>query len=326
MRANLSQQEWELLSAYLDGQLSEQEKRVLEGRMLSQPELRNELEALRRTQAVLRNVPRLRVPRNFTLSPKDLPSRPKSAFRLFPVLGFSSALALCLAAVTFVFQMVPRISNMQLAQAPAAEVLPAAADAFGATPTVQIITWGESQAAPMKVEGGSGGGGGGAPGLGGIGGGPPPSQSVPPAATPVNNLPQPTGILPAATQQAEIAPAAPMTAPPGKPTTGALTEPTVIPQEVQPDSAIPATEVAKAIPSPGGEGPILGIAPPEEQGKIMVPTRSDAIETAPTEAANAAPSRVAVESPLWWLLPAGLAVVALVLGLTAVIIWLITHR
>ena len=70
MDNRIKSQDWETLSAYLDGQLTPRELTHLETRLSSDPELRTALEELRQTRGVLRSLPKLRVPRNFTLSPE----------------------------------------------------------------------------------------------------------------------------------------------------------------------------------------------------------------------------------------------------------------
>src|SRR5450756_475407 len=87
--------DWEILSAYLDGQLSDREMTQLRQRLDAQPELQRALDELQRTKMVLRSAPRRRVPRNFTLTPAMAPT-PKPWYRLAPTLSFASALAFLL--------------------------------------------------------------------------------------------------------------------------------------------------------------------------------------------------------------------------------------
>ncbi len=63
------EQDFDLLSAYLDGQLSPDERRALEVRLAEDAELRAALDDLRQTVALLHAAPRLIPPRNFTLDP-----------------------------------------------------------------------------------------------------------------------------------------------------------------------------------------------------------------------------------------------------------------
>jgi len=58
----------ELLSAYLDGELSERERERLETRLSQDPTLRAELRALHQTVAMVRELPQASAPRNFILS------------------------------------------------------------------------------------------------------------------------------------------------------------------------------------------------------------------------------------------------------------------
>jgi hypothetical protein len=96
----LSSRDWEVLSAFLDGQLSAQEKALLETRLKESPELQNGLEEMQRTRAVLRSLPRYHVPRNFTLTPAMVGK--KSQLRLFPVMRLASIMASILLVLTFV--------------------------------------------------------------------------------------------------------------------------------------------------------------------------------------------------------------------------------
>lgn len=96
----------ELLSAYLDGVLSPEQTSRLEMRLKADPQLRAELEALQRTRALLRQMPRRRVPRNFMLSPRQVAKRPPMP-RFYPLLQWSIALTMVLLAVSLGLQFVP---------------------------------------------------------------------------------------------------------------------------------------------------------------------------------------------------------------------------
>jgi hypothetical protein len=65
----------ELLSAYLDNQLSIAERVGLEQRLRAEPLLRTELEELRATADLLRNLEPVQPPRSFTLDPATAPRR-----------------------------------------------------------------------------------------------------------------------------------------------------------------------------------------------------------------------------------------------------------
>jgi hypothetical protein len=95
MTKNISMREWEALSAYLDGQLSAKERTRLETRLEQMPELRSALEDLRQTRSVLRSQPKVRAPRNFTLTPDmvGLKARPVRRAPAYPFFRLASALA-----------------------------------------------------------------------------------------------------------------------------------------------------------------------------------------------------------------------------------------
>lgn len=57
------------LNSYLDGALDAAASRIIEQRLNAEPELRAEYDSMRVTKALLRQAPRLRAPRNFTLDP-----------------------------------------------------------------------------------------------------------------------------------------------------------------------------------------------------------------------------------------------------------------
>lgn len=90
-----SSQEIELLSAYLDHELDPVETARLESRLQVESELRNILTELRKTRQVLRSLPLMRAPRNFTLTPAmaGVRKQERSRLRWFSTLRFSSALA-----------------------------------------------------------------------------------------------------------------------------------------------------------------------------------------------------------------------------------------
>ena len=268
MKTQLSPQDWQQLSAYLDGQLSTTEKERLETRLRSQTSLRSGLEEINQTRTILRSVPKRKVPHNFILTRAMVAEQTRRRSAWFPVLSLTSLVSLVLLVVVSLFY------QLQAGAAPsAAPVAMQAArsdqpGAAQATSQPMIIQWGN---------GGSGGGDGGAvpqsaipQGLGmGGGGGPTPlpennnlmkSQAITPSAG-IEAAPAPTE-LPAATSEPAIAaPAAP-----------ALPE-TLAPTELPAENNTPTAGAAvqpKLAPNQA-EGPvnIYGIAPTQEQGKIQ---------------------------------------------------------
>lgn len=119
MPAELNEQDYELLSAYLDGMLAEDERAALETRLDAEPMLRGELRALRQTVVLLNGLPVLKAPRNFTLTPEMVgqsptrisePTRPIStrrpetiSFPLMALLSTAASVMLILAGVLFIY-------------------------------------------------------------------------------------------------------------------------------------------------------------------------------------------------------------------------------
>ncbi len=110
----------ELLSAYLDGQLSPSEASRLEARLSSDQELKAVLEDLRGTHALLRKLPPRRAPRNFRLTPAMAGIKPPQP-RAYPAFRFATALAafLFVAAVALNVVLPFAASRMAPAAAPA---------------------------------------------------------------------------------------------------------------------------------------------------------------------------------------------------------------
>lgn len=101
MNSQLTHQDWEALSAYLDGQLNSHEQNRIEARMETNPALRAALEDLSRTRQILRSTPRLRVPRSFALSPEMAGIEPHRS-STFPFFRIAFALASVLFVLVFV--------------------------------------------------------------------------------------------------------------------------------------------------------------------------------------------------------------------------------
>jgi hypothetical protein len=72
----ISNEDIELLSAYLDDELGISQRAALEMRLTSDPNLAAHLSSLRRTIEVVRAVPQVKPPRNFTLDPARYTRRP----------------------------------------------------------------------------------------------------------------------------------------------------------------------------------------------------------------------------------------------------------
>ena len=126
--------ELELLSAYLDNQLGPAERAKLERRLAQEPQLQATLDDLRTVKVRLVALPKVKPPRNFTLTPKLLEARglaaPRPLTRLLPLVNLATALAAVLFAVLITADLrgsfnlaapAPQVESFQLAEAPAAE-------------------------------------------------------------------------------------------------------------------------------------------------------------------------------------------------------------
>ncbi len=141
MNPNLSTRDFESLSAYLDGQLPEREKARLEARLDQDTGLQQALQSLERTRRTLRAAPRLRAPRNFTLTPEMVQSRSP---RFLPAVRFAFALA----TLMFVLSLAGNYAFAPLAQ-PSTAAMPAETfDMEEAPQTLQL----EAQEEPLAVE------------------------------------------------------------------------------------------------------------------------------------------------------------------------------
>jgi anti-sigma factor RsiW len=122
----ISDRDLELLSTYLDGRLNQTDQARLETRLQKDANLREVYEQLHRTRLVLRSLPKMRAPRNYTLSPRMVPARtfmPQS----YPVLRLVTALAsflliFALLGDFFVFRTADQVSQSaeRAVEAPAA--------------------------------------------------------------------------------------------------------------------------------------------------------------------------------------------------------------
>jgi anti-sigma factor RsiW len=139
------EQDLELLSAYLDQQLSSAERVNLERRFAAEPQLQRELDELRATVAALRNLEPERPPRSFTLDPAQV-ARPRRFFPLSWAMQMGSGLAGLALVLLATVQLlgtgaIPAFQSGGSASAPAELPAPMAAEsapmsAAEAAPTV----------------------------------------------------------------------------------------------------------------------------------------------------------------------------------------------
>ncbi|MCS6842078.1 MAG: anti-sigma factor [Roseiflexus sp.] len=171
----LNEHDLELLSAYIDGQVSADERRTIERRLAEEAELRQMYEELRATVQALRDLEPLRPPRSFTLDPaKVAVQRPPAARlgwgRLLQVAGvFAAVLVAAIGALNVLGSMgagAPSVA-VQPTAAPATEPMLAAvptkaptvaAEARESAPLAAVPTLqpGNGIAAPSSLDNGSG--------------------------------------------------------------------------------------------------------------------------------------------------------------------------
>jgi anti-sigma factor RsiW len=108
----MNQRDLELLSSYLDGQLSPSDVTRLEARLKTDPQLASVLKDLRATRSLLRRLPQRRAPRNFTLTRKMVGLNPPLP-RAYPFFRFASALATLMFVFSFGLNSVGRLTATQ---------------------------------------------------------------------------------------------------------------------------------------------------------------------------------------------------------------------
>jgi len=291
MNAQITPKEWQKLSEYLDGQLSPRDRSNLEQRLQTRPELREGLEELRRLRAVLRTVPRRKVPHNFTLT-RAMVEKPAAArwFNWVPALSLSSAMAAFLLVISFFFRLpVTAPAAMVSSEMESSRVMmvePEAKMMQDAAEAPPIIVWGSP--------------GGMAEGRGGMGGG---SESAMSLAEPE------VGMM--AAPEAEMYEDESMPPPEERavepPVPSAEDEPVEAPAIAMAPEAL-VEDYAEPLE---GTGPILGIAPVEEQGAMQLKSAAADSELGAQE------QRAAQTISPWLILQIGLALIAVGAGLSA---------
>lgn len=110
MNEDISPREWESLSAYLDGELNLEEEKQFERTLNQKPALRRSLEKLRQTRLLLRQMPQIRAPRNFIITPEQTGIKPTgSLFDFsFTLLRAVSVIATILLVVVFTGDLLNR--------------------------------------------------------------------------------------------------------------------------------------------------------------------------------------------------------------------------
>jgi len=112
---NINPQDYELLSAYIDGELTNDERVSLEQRLAQDSFLQHELNSLRATVSLIHTLQPMTAPRNFTLTeamvktPKIIPFKPRRRMRT-EYLSLVASVMLMLFGVMF---MVTEMNDMQ---------------------------------------------------------------------------------------------------------------------------------------------------------------------------------------------------------------------
>jgi hypothetical protein len=204
MKMNYSPKDWQLLSNYLDRQLSNQDVLKIEKRLASEPQLQQALREMQQTRYLLQHAKKISVPRSFTLTPEMAAQIRPARKPLFPLFSFASVIATIFLVVVLLFEFLPGIlpvgksaqfasSNESLSM----EAAPmAAADSMESSEPPMIIEWGYPQGKAYGM-----GGGGADPGMltaPPIGGGamdPMPVQPEMPAEEPLPDIQDPGALM-----------------------------------------------------------------------------------------------------------------------------------
>lgn len=142
MNYQVSPQDFELLSAYLDQELTPSESVRLETRLQTENDLKEALNDLRKTRMVLRSLPVMRAPRNFTLTPEMAgikPRRQNVFLTWFTRMRFSSALAAILLVLVLLGDFLTGATALPVASPLAADLAPAESPVMEAAPEESIL-------------------------------------------------------------------------------------------------------------------------------------------------------------------------------------------
>lgn len=162
MNKYYSSKDWQLLSNYLDGQLSSREILILEKRLTQENQLKQALQELQQTKYLLQHAKKVPVPHSFTLTPEMAGQIRPAKKPLFPFFSFASVMATLFLVVVLLIEFLPGMltgfsspdsaSNMMLAM----EAAPMAEEAMDSAVEPQIIEWGNPQAKGVNGMGGGG--------------------------------------------------------------------------------------------------------------------------------------------------------------------------
>jgi anti-sigma factor RsiW len=156
----LTDTDYELISAYLDDMLTSPERSQFEARLKQDAALRQELHAIRQTVALVERLPVVKAPRDFTLTPAqvsddddvdrtliaiEVPSRPSRMLTIISVMSAAAAILLIFAGFVLLF---PGTQGDTLMQSLDVAVQPTSTFAPTATTTAGLA----QEAAPAVTE------------------------------------------------------------------------------------------------------------------------------------------------------------------------------
>jgi hypothetical protein len=222
----LNDDDLELLSAYIDRQLTDDARAALERRLEREPALRLALDELRATVAALRALEPARPPRSFTLDVSKHGARKRSGWGFGRLLPFGSGLAALLVAAWITASMFGGQASAPTFQTISGELAPggsiAAANTAEPPRTFRVPA---EPAAPPEA--------------------PAPSVADTQNSAPTATMAAPAAAAPAATAPAPISAPAPTTTPAPTSAPAAASEPTGAPAATAPAVAMaPAPEQA----------------------------------------------------------------------------------
>lgn len=145
---NISDRDWQLLSEYIDGELSKQKRVRLERRLESERGLRDALRKIENTRRILRATPHLSAPKDFVLTPDMIPQRETRSF--FPVFRLATALVSILLVAVLVLDFGGVLSPLRSAEYAAPAVQEEAVEKVGEVD--QLAKEEEQPAQPPRTE------------------------------------------------------------------------------------------------------------------------------------------------------------------------------
>lgn len=251
----ISVRDQQLLSAYIDGELSPKHKKYISGLLAENPNALKTIEKIKKVKTLLKYLPARKVPRNFTISAQEterfqLPS-------LTGVFRYSTAVSAVLLAIVLALDFFSpfQTPTTQLSEDNQAEKSAIVEETrMEMDASVPIITWHPSS--PSTAEGfGIGGGDDGGLGSGGMQPEPLiPSSIIPPQENFSDKIPDSVQENP-------------------------IVEDEQLPQvaEGQPMAESEASAL-ELLPPDYGNGPILGVRPADEQGTIQTGIESPQVK------------------------------------------------